>query len=365
MIRMRSLFMFFILLSVIPLNGVCAEQPTNKIKPVVRVQQVIRNNFQHYYDGTGSIEPTKIAVLASPAEGPVVECSTREGDMVGQGDILLRIGRRHSTEAYLSSAAEDLRKEELEVRRVEALVQNGAIPAEQLSTARANLKKAKAQFSKLTENMDDFQIKAPWPAIVGKVFVREGNFMAPRVPLVELYDPSSLALLFTVPEGLAAQVRVGMSIDFQLDAFANQRFSAKISRIYPELDRKTRSLTLEAVPLTVENLRPGMFARLHLLLNDSANALSVPVRTVKEVANGKKAIFIVRGETVIQQPVKIGIEQNELVEILEGLNDGDIVVTDGWEKLKDGAVVQFDKGNANGQQSASGVINSHTETSVK
>jgi uncharacterized cupin superfamily protein len=54
-----------------------------------------------------------------------------------------------------------------------------------------------------------------------------------------------------------------------------------------------------------------------------------------------------------------------LVEILEGLNDGDIVVTDGWEKLKDGAVVQFDKGNANGQQSASGVINSHTETSVK
>ena len=361
MIRMRSLFMFFILLSVIPLNGVCAEQPTNKIKPVVRVQQVIRNNFQHYYDGTGSIEPTKIAVLASPAEGPVVACSTREG----QGDILLRIGRRHSTEAYLSSAAEDLRKEELEVRRVEALVQNGAIPAEQLSTARANLKKAKAQFSKLTENMDDFQIKAPWPAIVGKVFVREGNFMAPRVPLVELYDPSSLALLFTVPEGLAAQVRVGMSIDFQLDAFANQRFSAKISRIYPELDRKTRSLTLEAVPLTVENLRPGMFARLHLLLNDSANALSVPVRTVKEVANGKKAIFIVRGETVIQQPVKIGIEQNELVEILEGLNDGDIVVTDGWEKLKDGAVVQFDKGNANGQQSASGVINSHTETSVK
>ena len=57
MIRMRSLFMFFILLSVIPLNGVCAEQPTNQIKPVVRVQQVIRNNFQHYYDGTGSIEP--------------------------------------------------------------------------------------------------------------------------------------------------------------------------------------------------------------------------------------------------------------------------------------------------------------------
>lgn len=316
-----------------------ADAQKTKNIPTVVVQKATISPMRQFFEGTGSVEPFRLAVLASPAEGPVINSTVREGDIVKQGDVLLRIGRRKSTEAFLSSAFEDLKKEEEEVRRVEQLVRSGAIPAEQLGNARANLKKARAQAEKLRESIDDFQIKAPWDAIVSKVLVQEGNFIAPRTPLVELYDPNSLILRFSLPEIHVGCARVGMLITFHLDAFAGKSFSGKVSRVHSELDRKTHTLMLEATPDEKIALRPGMFTRIRLLLYSKEQAINVPLNAIQTTTRGEKLLFVVKGDKVERRVVQTGILNRDVIEITKGIQAEEMVVVAGGERLKNGMTV--------------------------
>ncbi len=352
-----------------------AEEPAKgKPLPTVTVQKVQKIALSLYYEGTGSIEASRIAQLASPAEGPIVESPVREGDVVKAGDLIIRLGRNRSAEALWQSAAEDLRREEQEVRNVEQLVSSGAIPAEQRTIARANLQKARAQAVRLRESMEDFAIKAPWDGVVSKVLVRDGNFVAPRAPLVEMYDPKSLVLRFSVPEAQVAQVQAGMPVEFHLDAYKETAIPAKVTRIYPELDRKTRTLTLEATPDTKLALKPGMFARLQARMGHSAEALSIPAQAIKTTPKGEQIVFVVKeaasgsdktpakeggvpeGQkgggktgTVERRVVSTGMASGDMVEITQGLNSGEIIVIEGGEKLKDGAEVRIAPGEGKGK----------------
>ena len=340
--------------------------------PTVRIQKVVHKSLSTIYEGTGSIEASRIAQLASPAEGPVVGSTVREGDAVKAGDILISLGRNVSTEAFMQSALADLKKEEDEVRRIEQLVSSGAIPGEQRAIARANLQKARAQVAKLQENMEDFRIKAPWDGIVNKVLVRDGNFVGPRAPLVELYDPKSLVLRFSVPESQVALVKHGILVEFHLDAYKETPLTAKVVRVYPELDRKTRTLTLEAAPSTGLQLKPGMFARLQAHLGESAEALVVPTLAVRTSQKGEQIVFVVKevvqqgsqekssGDTqkgssggtgggggggktglIERRVVTTGVVSGDSIEIVSGLAEGEFIVTEGGEKLKDGAEVRI------------------------
>ncbi len=361
--------------------------------PTVTVQKTIKKPFSIFYEGTGSIEASRIAQLASPAEGPVIGCTVREGDTVKAKDILVSLGRNISTEAFMQSAFEDLKKEEAEARRVEQLVNSGAIPAEQRAIARANLQKARAQAAKLRESMEDFQIKAPWDGIVSKVLVRDGNFVGPRAPLVELYDPKSLILRFSVPESHVALVKEGMPVEFHLDAYKGTQLSAKVVRIYPELDRKTRTLTLEAATDTKLLLKPGMFVRLRAHLVNEADTLIIPAKAVWTSPQGEPFVLVVNdavsaekqsgsqgknqeggtggGKTKEQEKtqqaggqgdsqgskpgsverrvVSTGIVAGDDIEITAGLKPGEFVVTAGGEKLENGAQVRVASGTEKGK----------------
>lgn len=112
--------------------------------PLVMVETVPRRALARGLELTGSIEPTKVARMASPAEGPILECKVREGDRVQAGDRVVRVGRSQAAESAMEAATEELKKQTAEVERVEQLVQSGAIPGEQVDAVRANLKRAEA-----------------------------------------------------------------------------------------------------------------------------------------------------------------------------------------------------------------------------
>ncbi len=138
---------------------------------------------------TGSVEATRVARLASPAEGPVSNCCVREGDLVKEGQNLLSIGRKKATEALLQSAKQDLKTEQDELARIEQLVESGAIPRDQLDLAKAKQKRAVAQLEKMQESSDDYEVVTPWDGVISKVMVADGNYVVPRTVMVEIFDP--------------------------------------------------------------------------------------------------------------------------------------------------------------------------------
>lgn len=188
-------------------------QSNNQKKPRrVRAIAVIKAAISSGLELTGSVEPYWVAHLASPAEGPLAGIRVREADRVTAGDSLLSIGRKKGADALITSLREELKKEEDNLHRTRQLCESEALPGERLDQARSVFEKVRAQLVQAEETAQDYTIYAPWNGVVSRVNVKEGEFVAPRAVLLEIYDPASLMILAAVPEKHAAEITAGMRV---------------------------------------------------------------------------------------------------------------------------------------------------------
>jgi len=315
--------------------------------PAVTVEVVAPNTFAHTIQLTGSVEAATVATLSSPAEGPVLALATREGDAVKRDDVLLVIGRKSSADAALASAREEVTRQEREFARVESLVADRAMPGSQLDTARAALERARAQLTQAEQATSDFIVRAPWDGIVSRLHVADGRYLAPRTPLLDMFDPNSLVLRFHVPEEHAFALALGDALTVTFDAFAGRVFALQVDRVWPELDRRLRTRTFEAkLPLGEMPFAPGQFARLTVVLETARDALSIPVESVLGGIQGKPRVFVVDGDGNAQpRALKLGFEQSGRVRVLDGLAAGERVIVSGVELVKPGKPVRILQGD--------------------
>jgi membrane fusion protein (multidrug efflux system) len=309
--------------------------------PEVVTETAQSGNLTRTMELTGSIAATRLARMASPGEGPVLDCTVWEGDTVKKGERVLSIGRATATQALVVASQAALKEQEQELRRVQQLVKSGAIPGAQLDTARSKYESAKAQVAKARESAEDYSVKAPWDGIVSRILVRDGDYVAPRTPLVELFDPRSLVIRFAVPEAQSMEMAEGMPLTAQLDAYPGKVFHGWVKRIYPELDTRMRTRTAEAILGETVDLVPGMFARLEIILQSISDAVTVPSEAVIVTPRGERTAFVVEEGKGVRRSVETGIEKGGRIQILKGIVAGEEVVVAGNERLKDGAEIQL------------------------
>ncbi|MDD2903820.1 MAG: efflux RND transporter periplasmic adaptor subunit [Syntrophales bacterium] len=318
--------------------------PQGKPLPVVAVRKAEVAPLSRTLELTGSATPTRQARLASPGEGPIQNCRVREGAQVKRGERLVTIGRSGAAAAQVTAASESVKEQQAELNRIKILVQSGAVPGSQLDTARAKYEGARALLAKARELAGDYSVSAPWDGVVSKVLVKDGDFVAPRTPLVEMYDPASLVIRLAVPEAQATEVFKGTPATVQLDAYPGKTFAGKISLVYPDLDTRMRTRTAEVKLDAPVALIPGMFARLKLTLQTAAEAVAVPSDAVLVLPNGEKVAYILKDGKAQRRVVKTGLETGGKVQIISGIQPGETMVTAGNEKLKDGMAVKVQGG---------------------
>ena len=312
--------------------------------PVVAVQKAQVAPISRTLDLTGTATPTRQARLASPGEGPIQNCRVREGDQVKRGERVLTIGRSGAAAAQVTAMAESVKEQAAELNRTKILVQSGAIPGSQLDTARAKYEGARALMAKARESAGDYSVAAPWDGVVSKVLVKDGDFVAPRAPLVEMYDPNSLVIRLAVPEAQSTLVFKGMPVKVQMDAYPGKTFEGKISLVYPDLDTRMRTRTAEVKLDYPVALIPGMFARLQVVIETATDAVVVPGDAVLVLPNGEKVAFIIKDGKAQRRVLQTGLEAGGQVQIVSGVQPGETVVTAGNEKLKDGMEVKAQGG---------------------
>lgn len=321
----------------------------------VRVEMAVLRELMRTALYTGSMEPTRVARMASPAEGPVVACAVREGDHVERGALLVRVGRSGMVESNLAAALEELERQRADFLRVERLVESGALPGEQLEIGRSALRRAEAQVAAAETSAGDYDIHAPWDGTVSDVHVAEGNYVAPRSSLVDMYDPASLRVRFAVPERDARWIQTEAVAPVTLDAFPGQAFEARIERIYPRLDPKTRTVIVEADLATDEPLLAGMFARIRAPLESVAGATVIPAGAMVALPDGRLVVYVVDDGNAHRRFIRTGLETGGFMQILEGIEVGEQVVVQGQESLRDGAPVRIlPTRNTAGQDTAKG-----------
>ena len=320
------------------------EQPNAKPLPLVAVQKAQIAPLSRTLELTGTATPTRQARLASPGEGPIQNCRVREGDLVKRGERVLTIGRSGAAAAQVTAMAESVKEQAAELNRTKILVQSGAIPGSQLDTAKAKYEGARALMAKARESAGDYSVAAPWDGVISKVLVKDGDFVAPRAPLVEMYDPKSLVIRLAVPEAQSTLVLKGMPVKVQMDAYPGKTFEGKISLVYPDLDTRMRTRTAEVKLDYPVALIPGMFARLQVGLETATDAVVVPGDAVLVLPNGEKVAFILKDGKAQRRVVQTGLEAGGRVQIISGIQPGEAVVTAGNEKLKDGMAAKAQGG---------------------
>jgi RND family efflux transporter MFP subunit len=295
--------------------------------------------------------------------GRIVAVNVDLGDRVVAGDVLARLEddeiqqQVQQSEASLEVSRSLVQQRELELRnqqaildRAKGLAEQGLISAEeleqsqtrfdvaraQLSLVEAQLNQAQAGLRELRIRLDQTRIQAPISGSVGRRFVDPGAQVSSGTPIVTLVKLDSMELIANVPERDVVKLQVGTTGQVFVDALPGRVFEGRVARISPLLDPQTRTARVEIViPNRDGALSAEMFARVELELAARLQTLRVP-RAALAVKGDVTGVYLVDGDVARFQPIQTGLVQEDWVEITQGLQEGDTVVTLGANLLNDG-----------------------------
>jgi RND family efflux transporter MFP subunit len=207
----------------------------------------------------------------------------------------------------------------------------------QLDLSRAQAIQTSARLEELQINLGNTRIISPVDGFVARRNADPGAWVSQQAPIVSVVDIARLRLIANVVEKDLRLVNVGDPASVEVDAFPGELFKGRIARVAPVLDPATRTAPMEVeIPNTDNRLKPGMYARVLLLIEERKGTTLVPKVAVVDF-EGKRGVWVPDGENKARfVEVKLGLEDPERIEILDGLKVGDRIVTDGASSLRAG-----------------------------
>lgn len=363
---------FLILLS-------CSKDKGNAKKAEVKADSVFKVNtaiavgraVQRTVEATGTLAPWEEVIVSNETAGTVDKIFVDLGDKVTEGQLMLRFDQQDAKSNFNSAeAALDINTRAFErakavwtdagsnLKRYTNLFSEGVVSISQkdafqtqydvadaqLKQAEAQVNQAKAQFEIAKKRLGDTEIRSPIAGEVKKRFISTGEVLKDKMSLFIVVKNDPLKFQGAVPESSTPDIRVGQDVVVYIEAFKDRTFPAKIIRVSPSIDEKTRTLSIEAkVPNMHNILKSGFFAKAVVITKREGNIPFVPESAVYAFAGINKVYVIVNG-IAKEQLVKIGMHEADLVEIIEGIQPGDVVATTGLEQLFDGAKVEMGGG---------------------
>jgi len=211
----------------------------------------------------------------------------------------------------------------------------------ELTLAEAQIRQAEAALAQAQVNLDEATIEAPFSGVVSRKYVDEGAFVGPTTPLFRLVDIRQVEITGGVADRHYPRLEIGKTrAEVEVDAYVGEKFSGCVSRLRPELDRVTRTIAVTlCVPNDDARLKPGMYARIRLILEEHDQVSLVPDEALVTYG-GETRVYVVNANKASLRKVRIGLEEGNLNEVLEGLQPGENVVVSGKEMLRDGAPVE-------------------------
>ena len=322
-------------------------QRAGAAKPIsVEVAHVRAMAISDEVQAVGSLRSRRSVVLRPEVSGRVTQLHFRDGARVRQGQLLVQLDDQFPR-AQVQQAQAELSIARANHQRNQELVAQGFISQRSVDESAANLQVAQAKLALAQATAARLKIVAPFDGIAGIGNVHVGDYLKDGTDIVNIEDIDSVWVDFRLPERYQTQVRVGQGARVELDALPGATFSAVVRAIDPQIDANGRSV---AVRGSIDNrdlqLRPGMFARVTAVFGARADARVVPEEAIVPQGSKPYVLKVVPGaapDSRIAQrvPVQLGLRRAGQVEVLQGLELGDTVVTAGHQRVQqDGAPVR-------------------------
>jgi membrane fusion protein (multidrug efflux system) len=295
----------------------------------------------------GSLRADEAVTIRPEIAGRIAEIAFREGQNVARGAVLVRLDQSELAAVVASSRAQ-LKLEEQKMERAEDLQRRGFISQQGLDDQRTSLARARAKLAEDEARLARTEMRAAFAGVAGLRQVSEGQYVAAGTDIARLEKIDQLKLDFRVPEALIARLKPGQPVRVLVDAYREKSFSGSVYAIEPGIDDQTRTILLRARVANADlQLRPGMFARVQVQLGVREKAVWVPEAAivpkgqdsfVYRVVGGNAAAGNGAGKVELVR-VQTGARKVGEVEIVKGIAEGELVITEGTQKIGPGSSV--------------------------
>jgi membrane fusion protein (multidrug efflux system) len=296
----------------------------------------------------GSVSAVQGAVVSTELGGVVSKIAFENGSTAKKGDLLMQLDTS-AEEAQLHSAEADLALARADVERSRDLAARKVISRADSDSAESKFNRLNAVVDQMRSNIRKKTVVAPFDGQLGIRQVNVGQSIDARLPVVQLTALDPVFVDFSLPEQYLAQLSNGLDVNVRVDALPDHDFKGKLTAVNSMVDSVTRNVTAQATLQNPEHtLRPGMFAKVEVVLPAKGKALVIPGSAVSYAPFGD-SVYIIEtkkdpktgkdSQTLRQQFVRIGEARGDFVSVTQGLKGGETIVSTGVFKLRNGMSV--------------------------
>ena len=297
----------------------------------------------------GTVAAVQGVTVSADLPGIVDRIAFDSGKPVKEGDVLVQLDTRQE-QAQLAAAEAQLELSRLTFQRMQGLVEQDAVSRAEYDTAAAAFKQAEARIREIHATIARKTIRAPFGGVLGIRAVNLGQYLTGGNAVVPLQSLDPIYVNFGVPQQDASRMRLGRAVRITASDLGSVEFGGRISALDAVVDEATRNVRVQA---TLSNpggrLRPGMFVQAQVVLGANQPVIALPGSAISYAPYGD-SVFVVadlKGEDgksyqgVRQQVVKLGGARGDQIAVVSGVQPGEVVVTSGVFKLRNGAAVQI------------------------
>jgi len=307
--------------------------------------EVKEQDWAPVLSAVGSISAVQGAVVSTELGGVVAQINFPNGGEAKKGDVLLKLDTS-AEEGQLHTAEADLELARANLQRTQDLATRKVVSKQELDASQAAFGQKKGVVDNMRSMIGKKELHAPFDGQLGIRQVNVGQSIEARQPVVQLTALDPVYVDFALPQQYLTQLGTGFETRVQTDALPGREFRGKLPAINPMVDNVTRNMTVQA---TLENpdhaLKPGMFVKVDVMLPEKSKTLVIPGSAVSYAPYGNSVFVIEKkkdpksgkeSQSLRQAFVRIGEARGDFVSVTEGLKAGDVLVSTGVFKLRNG-----------------------------
>lgn len=300
----------------------------------VEVNDVSRGDISAYYSNTATLEAVQEATIVSKVRGLVQNLKVEEGDYVKAGQILAKIeDDQYRIESERAKATMDRLYNDYQ--RNKELFDKKLISAEVYENSRYEYESQKSGYELAQLNYEYTSIKSPISGVISERFIKVGNMIGTDQQVFKVTDFDPIQANLFIPEHERSKMKKGQRTELIADAIPGKVFAGKIERISPTIDPLTGTFKVTVYLDDNEDLlRPGMFGRVKIVYDTRTNTKMIPKAAIIS-EDETQSVFVIKDSLAFRKIIRTGYVNGNSIEVLDGLEDGEIVVTTGQGSLTD------------------------------